>query len=133
MVTATFLCTIIGLVGGGILNFVLLGSWTSALVLGGIYGLLFPLLFRARSNSPGAGLIWGLAYAFLLWLVVAGEILPAISNRLSSNGMLETCRSAFPELVGYILCIGAPLGLALGTMQTLRTPHKRHGGIVSFR
>ncbi len=37
-------------------------------------------------------------------------------------GMIVTARAHFPELVAYVLCLGLPLGLALGTLGSLRSP-----------
>jgi uncharacterized membrane protein YagU involved in acid resistance len=40
-------------------------------------------------------------------------------------GMLDTARAHFPELVAYIVCLGAPFGLALGLLSTLRPYDKQ--------
>jgi len=37
---------------------------------GALAGLLFAALARGRATSPGAGLTWGLGFAFVLWLAV---------------------------------------------------------------
>jgi hypothetical protein len=81
-------------------------------VLGAVYGMLFALVFWNRAQDPGSGLLWGLAYAFLLWLAVVPGA-QVIAANLSST--FQTQRDNFPELVGYILCFGIPLGLVLGT------------------
>jgi hypothetical protein len=36
--------------------------------------------------------------------------------------MLDTVRARFPDLVGYILFFGAPLGIVLGTVNRRQTP-----------
>ena len=62
-------------VAGGLLQSAL--SHTSTLsggLLGAIFGLVFGLFFAQRASSPGAGLIWGLASSFLLWVISAGRI-----------------------------------------------------------
>ena len=38
-----------------------------AVVFGGIFGGCFALLTRFRATTPGAGLLWGLSFSFLLW------------------------------------------------------------------
>ena len=65
------------------------------------------------------GLLWGLAFSFLLWLAGPAGMLPKLtSNR--AMGMLDEARSHFPELIGYLLLFGAPLGLVLGTFSGRR-------------
>src|ERR1700722_17198552 len=62
-------------VAGGLLQSAL--SHTSTLsggLLGTIFGLVFGLFFPQRASSPGAGLIWGLASSFLLWVISTGRI-----------------------------------------------------------
>lgn len=71
------------------------GAW-----YGAAYGLGFALLFARRATTPGAGLIWGSAYAFLLWMVV-----PA-GGRAGDD--------RFHGLVIHILYFGLPLGLIAG-------------------
>lgn len=73
-------------------------------VAGLVYGALFGLLFARRCTNPGAGLIWGLGYSFLLWLAIPAGF------------QLATARDHFPELVAYITCLGIPLGLVLGLL-----------------
>jgi len=79
--------------------------------LGSVYGALFAVVFGNRALDLGSGLLWGLAYAFLLWLAVVPGA-QVIAANLSST--FTTQRDNFPELVGYILCFGLPLGLVLG-------------------
>ena len=56
---------------GGLLCNAALDSWTPHnLVLASLFGLIFGLFFSKRATSPGAGLIWGLGFAFLMWIVV---------------------------------------------------------------
>ncbi len=81
-----------------------------------------------RAVSPGAGLLWGLGYAFLLWLAGPAGLFPllggsgAASAEVSAMGMLDTARAHFPELIAYLLLFGLPLGLALGILGSLRPP-----------
>ncbi|HEY1865477.1 MAG TPA: hypothetical protein VGG55_00305, partial [Candidatus Acidoferrales bacterium] len=97
------------------------GRPVGAILLGAIFGAGFACLTSARSTSPGAGLLWGLAYSFLLWLAGPAGFL----SRHTSNapmGMLDAARQHFPELVGYLLVFGAPLGLALGMLSAGKRP-----------
>src|SRR5262245_20438046 len=82
-------------------------------VLGVVYGLLFALMAMARVVTPGAGLLWGLAYVLLLWLVGPVGLFTMMSGT-TQMGALDAAREHFPELVAYILYFGAPLGIALG-------------------
>jgi hypothetical protein len=88
-------------------------SLVSGPLLGAVYGVLFALVFSNRALDRGSGLLWGLAYAFLLWLAVIPGA-QVIAANLSSS--FQTQRDNFPDLVGYILCFGMPLGLVLGTL-----------------
>ena len=87
--------------------------------LGGLYGVLFGLFFSSRALTPGAGLVWALGYAFLLWLSVPAGVLPVVLGVMPEMGMLDTARSHFSELVGYIICYGMPLGLTIGTILSV--------------
>ena len=81
-----------------------------------LYGALFGLLGAERATSPGSGLLWSLAYAFLLWLAIPAGILPLVAGGMPAMGMLDTARAHFPELVAYLICFGVPLGLLPGRM-----------------
>jgi uncharacterized membrane protein YagU involved in acid resistance len=85
--------------------------------LGVFYGVLFALLFSNRASGTGSGLLWGLGYALLLWLAVVTVILQLVAAGVTSLDQLQTNRDNFPDLVGYILCFGAPLGLVLGSLR----------------
>ena len=113
--TPLLLCAATGLLGGLALIPAVHATVVTGPVPGVVYGLLFALLFSNRAIGRGAGLIWGLGYALLLWLAVPAGIQQVISGGIASMGSLATCRDDFPELVGYIVCFGMPLGLVLGT------------------
>jgi uncharacterized membrane protein YagU involved in acid resistance len=117
---AILLCLLVGALGGVLCMVSVNAPRITGIWLGGLYGGLFALLAAPRAVSPGAGLIWGLGYALLLWLAVPAGLLPATMGRMPAMGMLDTARAHFPELVGYVLCIGVPLGLTLGTWGGLQ-------------
>ena len=77
-------------------------------VIGASFGALFGFVFASRSVNPGAGLIWGLGYSFLLRLLLPVGILPLFFGQMVTGGMLPTARSHFPELIAYIDCFGLP-------------------------
>src|SRR2546426_9953287 len=101
----------IGGIGGALIARVPSSSLSLPLstLLGALYGLLFAWLLARRIASVGSGLIWGLGYAFLLWLAVPTGLLALLQG--ASMGMLDEARAHFPELVAYLLCLGFPLGV----------------------
>ena len=108
-----------GCLGGAVIWAIGLASLVTGVALGGLYGLLFALLVAWRAISPGAGLLWGLGYALLLWLAGPAGLFPLLDGA-RAMGMLDTARAHFPELVAYLLCFGLPLGLTLGILGGLR-------------
>src|SRR5271169_5330600 len=100
---------------GGLLAKAALGSWTMRdVILAALFGLVFGLFFSKRATSPGAGLIWGLGFAFSLWIAIPAGLAPLISGIGPSGSMLGDAQEHFPELVAYLVCLGMPVGLALG-------------------
>ena len=106
---------VVGVLGGAATLAVGLASTVTGLALGGLYGLLFTLLVSHRATGPGAGLLWGLGYALLLWLAGPAGMFPLIGGA-PAMGMLETARARFPDLVAYLLFFGLPLGLTFGIL-----------------
>jgi uncharacterized membrane protein YagU involved in acid resistance len=86
-------------------------------LIGAVAGAGFALLAQGRATTPGKGLLWSLGYAFLVWLALPAGLLPVASAAMPEMGMLDTARAHFPELVGYIVCLGAPLGLVVSTLH----------------
>ena len=89
-------------------------------LVGGLFGLVFGIFFARRATSAGAGLIWGLAAAFLMWLVFPAGLRPLFAAGFHSMAALGDARDVFPLLVGYLVCLGMPVGLALGITGGLR-------------
>ncbi len=112
----------VGCLGGAVIWAIGLASLVGGVALGGLYGLIFALLAARRAVSPGAGLLWGLGYALLLWLAGPAGLFPLVGGAggASAMGMLDTARAHFPELVAYLLCFGLPLGVTLGILGGLR-------------
>jgi hypothetical protein len=112
---------VVGL-GGGALQSLALGTpITHGLATGGAFGLVFGILFARRATSAGAGLIWGLAAAFLMWLVFPAGLVPLFTRGARSMAALGDTRDQFPLLVGYLVCLGMPVGLVLGIRGALRS------------
>src|ERR1700686_2577123 len=118
-----FYCLPVGAAGGALLSVTGSVAPFTGLLLGCVYGLIFCLVARPRANTPGAGLLWGLAFALVFWLAGPAAIGPLfVSASPGSTMMLDTVRARFPDLVGYIIFFGAPLGIVLGTVNWRQTP-----------
>jgi uncharacterized membrane protein YagU involved in acid resistance len=112
----------VGAAGGALLSLVGLVTPLIGISLGCGYGLIFCLVAGRRANTPGAGLLWGLAFALLFWLLGPVAIGSSFVSTLpGSTIMLDTVRARFPDLVGYLLFFGAPLGICLGTVSRFPT------------
>ena len=108
--------------GGGMVQSLALGTpVTHGLAVGGLFGLVFGIFFARRATSAGAGLIWGLSAAFLMWLVFPAGLRPLFAAGFHSMAALGDARDEFPLLVGYLVCLGMPVGLALGIRGGLRS------------
>ena len=119
------LCVIVGVLGGVACAALGVVDGVIGVALGALYGLIFAVLAARRAFSPGAGLLWGLGFMFLLWLALPAGILPVATGAMPDMGMLDAARAHFPELVAYVLCYGLPLGVVLGTWNGLRSDNKR--------
>lgn len=116
-----FLGLVLGACGGLLESVVLKTSLFSGGLLGMTFGLAFGLFFARRATSPGSGLIWGLGSSFLLWLLVPGGFLNFAVSVRNPALMLQDAQGHFSELVGYVLCLGMPVGVGLGIRGALRT------------
>lgn len=104
----------VGIVGGAVKAATLHRPLLHSALIGGAIGLLFAFFFGRRATSAGAGLIWGLGSAFTIWLLMPARLTPFLSGTGGLSSMLLDARLQFPELVAELLCLGMPLGLALG-------------------
>src|ERR1035438_6756870 len=66
-------------------------------VFGALFGFCFWLAFGKRASSPGAGFIWGLGFASLVWLLVPAGIIPLLMGTGHSESMALGARERFPE------------------------------------
>jgi hypothetical protein len=107
-------------VGGALQSFFLGTSLINGIAYGLPFGVTFALLFSQRATSPGAGLIWGVAAALLLWIVVPAGIVP-LRHARHSMGMLSDARASFPQLVAFLVCLGMPVGVTLGIWGKFRS------------
>jgi hypothetical protein len=114
ILTPLAICAVIGATGAMLAVNLVPGPLVDAGLVGAAHGLVFASLCAGRARSPGAGLIWGLGYAFFAWLAVPAGIVPVASGAMPEMGMLDTARAHVPELVAYIVFLGTPLGITLG-------------------
>jgi hypothetical protein len=95
--------------------------------LGAGFGLLFAIVFAKRCSSAGAGLIWGLSSALLLWFAKQG-----VTHFLHGSGsMLENARNRFPDLAFCLICLGLPVGLTFGVRGGIREPFRWGRAVVA--
>src|SRR5215472_15111671 len=65
----------IGGVGGAIDSILLATPLAQGVIYGALFGLAFSFFFSRRATTPGAGFIWGVAAALLVWIVGPAGIL----------------------------------------------------------
>jgi uncharacterized membrane protein YagU involved in acid resistance len=119
-------CAIVGALGGGALILAGHATLMTGPGLGLLLGLLFAILIDHRNAGSASELPWGLSYALLIWFVVV----------FAFRDALRTHHDNFPDLVGYILCFGAPLGLVprmIGVRSAQSDfPEKTSGRPIAF-
>jgi uncharacterized membrane protein YagU involved in acid resistance len=117
----------VGLLGGALGSSHLALSLPVGALLGGSFGVLFGLFFAGSSNTPGAGLMWGISAAFLMWLLIPAGIHPMLAGLEHSNAMLRDVREHFSDLVGYLIFLGLPVGMIVGAERAFRSQRKAKG------
>ncbi len=117
--TALLTGIVAGTLGGGVVALIGGLPITLLVALGAVYGLLFAALVGRRAVTPGAGLLWGLGTALLAWVLGPGGAVPIMRGG-SSGATVEALRAAFPLLIAFMLGLGAPVGLAVGTLNLMQ-------------
>src|SRR5215813_12347492 len=115
----------IGAVGGALQGIVLSAILAQSILCGLLFGAAFALLFAKRATTPGAGLIWGLAFAVLIWIVFPVGMPTILSRSSGTHTMLIDARDRFPQLVGFLICLGMPVGVATGLRSELYSKSTR--------
>jgi hypothetical protein len=111
---AVLIGLLIGALGGALQSLLLAESLAHSFLSGVLFGAAFGLFFAKRATSAGAGLIWGLAFAVLMWIAFPAGLVPLLAGAKASQLMLTDAREQFPQLVALLACLGAPVGLAVG-------------------
>jgi len=108
---------------GGLVQGKILEAPLTNVLLGLLFGVVFGVVFAKRATTPGAGLIWGLGSALLVWFLISVGIDLIRARSVPSVDMLNDAQDKFPELVAYLVCLGMPVGVILGIRGGLcRTP-----------
>jgi hypothetical protein len=101
-VNRAIVCGISVSAGGGVLlSLAGLATPIVSIFLGCIFGSIFSLIAGRRVNTPGGGLLWGVAFALVFWLAdpaTIGRLVRPVSGELTL--MLDNLRARFPYLVG---------------------------------
>ncbi len=113
-----FSCAAIGALGG--LAALMVGrvdriGSVNIILMGLVFGIVFAILCMQYASSVGAGLLWGIAGAVLVWLVTSVG-LPQVIMGMPMDQMSDMARTHFPELIAFVVCIGTPVGIALGLL-----------------
>lgn len=106
----------VGALGGAVCMMALGAGVPGGVLMGAAYGIVFALLFGRSCTSAGAGIVWGLGFSFLAWLLVPAGMMSRLVGAAGAAPGLGAARGSFPALVGYLVCIGMPLGLVLGIL-----------------
>jgi len=81
-------------------------GWLIHLIISLFIGVTFAWLFGDRSTTYGAGLLWGIVYGFVWWVLGALVIMPAMLGM----PLFMFDSTTIMSLVGHII-YGALLGL----------------------
>ncbi|MFZ1055512.1 MAG: hypothetical protein WAN79_07545 [Opitutaceae bacterium] len=108
------MAALVGSAGGTLGASLAAGSLGVYAIAGGIFGLLGAAGLRGATKDAGTGLIWGLGGGFLVWVVLASASAAAHLAGNASQAMIGDIQARIPELMACVLCMGAPVGIALG-------------------
>ena len=88
-------------------------------VIGTIIGVSFGLLYVREAQSPGKGLLWGINYGLLWWVIGPITIMPwLLGSRQPADWSLHTAQQFVPSLIAHLL-YGALVGYLLGIANKL--------------
>src|SRR5260370_23569720 len=93
----------IGGAGGALASVLLATTFLYGILYGALFGLAFGLFFSRRVTTPGAGFIWGVAAAVLLWIVGPAGVF-ALGPGRHPIGMLWERQGEIPQLVDGLDC-----------------------------
>jgi len=100
------------LVAGG-----MVGAWGEWLLIGGLAGAGYPLVFTAQRETTGPALARGTVYGFLLWVVIGLTVQPLL--RTGQLGWSQRSAAVLAgQLPGYLL-LGAGLAVVFTWLGAL--------------
>ncbi len=80
------------------------------LLVSGLGGVVFYLTFGQLVTSPGAGMVWGVSFGLLLWLIGPVTLFPIVRG-MSVSLSSSAATVLFPLLIGRVVSYGAVLGV----------------------
>ncbi len=119
--TGILLAIAVGAAGGALAASIGQASMGRMGAIGAAFGLVLALALGRRATSAGEGIIWGLGAGYMLWMVLSAMAVISCAAGHPANAMLGESKARFPELVGCIICIGAPVGVCMGLWGKLRS------------
>lgn len=90
------------------------------LVIAGLIGLSYGILFRRQSYDVGSALGWGMSYGFF-WAVLGPMTLMPVLLGGTPQWTAEAAASVFPNLIGH-LGYGAGLGITFYLLEVRYSP-----------
>ncbi len=94
------------------------------LALSGLVGVGFAWLFGRTVRTSGAGLMWGIGYGMLGWLI-GPMTLGALTRGGFPRWTIQLAQANFPSLLGHLVGYGAALGLSYPVFITFLDPERR--------
>jgi uncharacterized membrane protein YagU involved in acid resistance len=88
-------------------------------LIGAVIGITFGLLFQREARRPGLGLIWGMSYGLLWWVVGPLTLMPWLLGVWQrADWSLSAGQQAAPSLIAHLL-YGALVGYITGVASKL--------------
>jgi uncharacterized membrane protein YagU involved in acid resistance len=88
-------------------------------LIGAVIGITFGLLFQREARRPGVGLIWGMSYGLLWWVVGPLTLMPwLLGVRQPADWSLSAGQQVAPSLIAHLL-YGALVGSITGVARKL--------------
>lgn len=112
--TANFYPLVSGLVG---MDSMTVGRALHYLI-GGIIGISFGFLFHHNLRGPGNGIIWGLNYGMVWWVLGPLTLVPILGFGGIQHWTFPVAQALFPSLISHLL-YGAVVGYVSGLLDRL--------------